>query len=385
MPLVLVVLLLLVYLIWERLRLDRALSAVPLRIAVTGTRGKSTVVRLLASVLRESGRRVLAKTTGSQAALILPDGTERIIRRRGRPSILEQKKCVYQAARAGADCLVTELMSIHRENHIVESRGLIRPHIVAVTNARVDHCDAMGHSEDEVASVLAESFVPTSRVFVPVGELRAAFETGARQRGASLHLVEEGAHEQPDAAVVHFSRDLDLVVGICRHLGVDSETVARGLARATLDVGRLRLWRYPREAPANAVFVVNGFAANDPRSTREALDKALALLPSTRGKVAGLLSLRSDRGDRSLQWVTALRGEARTWFDSLFIVGGHAVAARRALGWGQVIGGKDPDRIMASVKEGLNDRDVVFGFGNLGGKGRELVELWETKGEEHGP
>jgi len=384
MPLVLVVLVLLVCLIWERLRLDRAVSAVPLRIAVTGTRGKSTVVRLLASVLRESGRRVLAKTTGSEAAFILPDGTERPIRRRGRPSILEQKKCVYQAARGGADCLVTELMSIHRENHRVESRGLIRPHVVAITNARVDHCDAMGRSEDEVASVLAESIVPASQVFVPVGELRGAFEIGVRQRGASLHVVEEGTHEQPEAAAVHFSRDLDLVVGICRHLGVDPATVARGLARATLDVGRLRVWRYPREPPARAVFVVNGFAANDPLSTREALGRAKALLPTTRGRVAGLLSLRSDRGDRTLQWVTALRGEARSWFDPLFILGGHAAAARRALGWGQVIGGRDPDRIMANVTEGLNDRDVVFGFGNLGGKGRELVELWEMKGEEHG-
>jgi UDP-N-acetylmuramyl pentapeptide synthase len=110
----------------------------------------------------------------------------------------------------------------------------------------------------------------------------------------------------------------------------------------------------------------------------------MALLPSTRGRVAGLLSLRSDRADRTLQWVTALRGEARTWFDPLFILGRHAAAARRALGWGQVIAGEDPDKIMASVTEGLDDRDVVFGFGNLGGKGRELVDLWETRGEEHG-
>ena len=53
------------YLVLERIRLDRYRSAIPLTIAVTGTRGKTSVTRMLASVLRESGRRVLAKTTGS--------------------------------------------------------------------------------------------------------------------------------------------------------------------------------------------------------------------------------------------------------------------------------------------------------------------------------
>jgi UDP-N-acetylmuramoylalanine-D-glutamate ligase len=49
-------------LIVERLRLDRSRENIPLVIAVTGTRGKSTVTRMLASVLRCNGQHVLAKT-----------------------------------------------------------------------------------------------------------------------------------------------------------------------------------------------------------------------------------------------------------------------------------------------------------------------------------
>ena len=55
-----------------RLRLWR--DSIPLRVSISGTRGKTTLVRALASVLRESGRTVLAKTTGTQALMILPDG-----------------------------------------------------------------------------------------------------------------------------------------------------------------------------------------------------------------------------------------------------------------------------------------------------------------------
>ena len=54
----------------------RHLRAVPVRIHVGGTRGKSTTTRLIAAGLRAGGRRVLAKTTGSQPRLILPDGSE---------------------------------------------------------------------------------------------------------------------------------------------------------------------------------------------------------------------------------------------------------------------------------------------------------------------
>ena len=57
---------LLAALVCERLALKRRLSRIPLRICVTGTRGKSSVARMLASVLRCDGRSVLAKTTGSR-------------------------------------------------------------------------------------------------------------------------------------------------------------------------------------------------------------------------------------------------------------------------------------------------------------------------------
>ena len=50
----------------------RRLSRIPIRIHVNGTRGKSSVTRLIAAGLSASGLRTYAKTTGTRPRLILP-------------------------------------------------------------------------------------------------------------------------------------------------------------------------------------------------------------------------------------------------------------------------------------------------------------------------
>ena len=146
---------LLLYLAGESRRLRRALRRVPLRVAVTGTRGKSGVTRLIAAGLRESGARVLAKTTGSRPALILPDGTEQELPRRGGPpSIREQVRLAGLAAGLKADALVVEMMSVGEECLLTESRRILRPEILALTNVRLDHVDVMGRSREDIARTL---------------------------------------------------------------------------------------------------------------------------------------------------------------------------------------------------------------------------------------
>ncbi len=115
------------YLFAERIVLERRLKKIPLRIAVTGVRGKSSVVRLVAAALRASGRTVLARTTGSRPVFIDPDGSEHEIPRRGSPNLLEGKTLLERAVKLGADVLVCELMSITPEYLRLEARRLFRP------------------------------------------------------------------------------------------------------------------------------------------------------------------------------------------------------------------------------------------------------------------
>jgi UDP-N-acetylmuramyl tripeptide synthase len=60
----------------EGIRHRRNLRHIPIRIHVNGTRGKSSVARLIAGGLRAGGIATCAKTTGTEAAMILPDGSE---------------------------------------------------------------------------------------------------------------------------------------------------------------------------------------------------------------------------------------------------------------------------------------------------------------------
>ena len=190
--LALAVLLFLVYLAWERHRLGQRLDSIPLRIGVTGTRGKSSVVRMLAAILEADGRKVVAKTTGSQPRIILPGGLERPVVRRGRTSIIEQLSLVRTAAAAHAQCLVAEIMSISPENHHVESRQILQPQILVITNARPDHTHAMGRSAERVASVLALAIPNRAVVFLPATEDRPCFRAAVEDAKGTLVPVDEG-------------------------------------------------------------------------------------------------------------------------------------------------------------------------------------------------
>ncbi len=388
---------LLASLIIERARLDRSRDAIPLRITVTGTRGKTSVVRLLASVLRESGQSVLAKTTGSEAALILPDGSVEKIRRRGQPSILEQRALLHRGAHLSVDTVVAEIMSIHAENHLAETHHLLKPHVVLVTNFRVDHTAAVGDTREDVAAVLALDVPDGARVLVPEEECLPTFRAMVGERGANLTEVPVGTaasalEEGEWSGPADFGDNLDLVVAAARSLGVDDDRIVRGIRGAMQDIGALRLWRYKGDNSTAPTFLASAFAANDPESTMLVYDQVMETLELSPDRCVGLMSLRADRGDRSLQWADALAGGLLSRFSHLYVTGFHALAFRRHV---RRLVGSDasPIRVLRSASaldltetalSGIREGGVVFGFGNIGGVGEELVEHWAGVGEAVG-
>ena len=384
------------YLLIERLALDARLRRIPVRICVTGTRGKSSIVRLIAGALRESGMNVLAKTTGSRAALILPDGTEREVRRWGLPSVLEQKRIVRTAARLGTKILVMEMMSIREECLLAESRRLIRPDILVLTNVRLDHLDLMGRSREEIAACLASAFPVKGTVILPEEEFFPIFERKGRALGTRLILARKSVKGDMNRAAALFYEEFEanvrLALETVRELGIGEETALRGIAKAAPDFGALRIWDAPRTGLGPAVSFVNAFAANDPGSSRVALDRIMDR-PSLSGRVfIGLLNLRDDRGDRTLQWAEALERGDFDHLTRIAVIGGQARAFGRRLkkraGWPEDRLVVFKERTPAAVCEGLlrlaDGPAVVIGLGNIGGLGKGIVEHWERAGTAHG-
>src|SRR6058998_2837088 len=103
------------YGVWETRRHRRNLRRIPVRVHVNGTRGKSSVTRLIAGGLRAGGPRTFAKTTGTAARMILPDGSEVSVYRIGPPNIIEQTRIVRRAVETGAEALVVECMAVTPE------------------------------------------------------------------------------------------------------------------------------------------------------------------------------------------------------------------------------------------------------------------------------
>jgi len=276
--LILTIVIFLLYLIAERIVLDRWLNSIPLRISVTGTRGKSSVTRIIASILREHGKKVLAKTTGSEAKWILPDGTERDVKRRGVPSILEQKKLIKQAKDLNVDCIVSEIMSIHPENHFVESQQILQPHIVVTTNVRLDHTDAMGNTLEQIASVFSQDVPEKAIVFISENEIFAIFSSAVeRKSGQLFRVAPEISHRLKaynfNSIKNEFGENIDLAYAVAKYLDIDDRVIANGISKANHDIGHLKIWEFYVENKKKNLYFVNGFAANDPQSTLNLIAK----------------------------------------------------------------------------------------------------------------
>ena len=122
---------------------------------MNGTRGKSSVTRLIAGGLRAGGIRTCAKTTGTEASMILPDGSEYAVYRPASPNIIEQVRIVATAASLDARVLVIECMALQPLLQALSESRLIRATHAVITNSWADHLDVMGPEESDVARALA--------------------------------------------------------------------------------------------------------------------------------------------------------------------------------------------------------------------------------------
>ena len=370
----------------------------PRRIAVTGSRGKSGVTRLVAAGLRASGARVLAKTTGSKPVLILPDGSERVIARAGGASIREQVRLVALAAELGADTLVAEMMSIGPECLRVESRRILRPGMLALTNVRLDHLDDMGRDKDAIARTLASAVPDGADVFVPEEEVREAFSGAARSAGARLHRVTRAERREGTGEGIperlppgEFEPNIRLARAVLGALSVDREAADRGIAGAAPDAGSLRIRRGLFGRPPRPATCVSLFAANEPESSAAALAEVLGYIPRAGRPLVGLLALREDRGDRTLQWVRAAGEGFFRDFAAVVLVGPPARPALRRIrrtkppGATQfsAAGGGSPEAVMDRVMAAVAGEPIVVGLGNFVGPGEAFVRHWESEGTAH--
>jgi poly-gamma-glutamate synthase PgsB/CapB len=285
---------------WERLQRDRAHAAIPIRVHVNGTRGKSTVTRLIAAALRAHGTRTVAKTTGTAARLILPDGSEVPVRRRSTASIREQLWLLREARRHGATAVVAECMAIDPALQHVSERDMIRATVGVITNARPDHAEEMGPDAHSVAAALANT-VPAGGLLVLGPDLpQTVFdEEAARLRTTLVRAERESARNLAAAPLPSWTIDnLAVALAATRGLGIPDSVAWPAMLAAPEDPGAMT--RRECTIAGRTITVVDGSAANDAESL------ALLLADALRdGERLFVFNHRTDRPLRLRQFAEA--------------------------------------------------------------------------------
>ena len=163
------------------------LNSIPVRIHVNGTRGKSSVTRLIAGALREHGLKTFAKTTGTLPRMIMDDGIEYPIYRPAGPNIIEQLRIVALAAKNKADALVIECMALQPKLQSIVALKFVSATHGVITNARADHLDIMGPTEKDVVMALLGTVPTKTTLYTAEQDYHAEFRAVCEDRKSTLY------------------------------------------------------------------------------------------------------------------------------------------------------------------------------------------------------
>ena len=247
---------------------QKILAGIPLRIHVNGTRGKSSVTRLIAAGLREGGKRTFAKTTGTAPRVIDAEGIDRIVHRLRRPSIGEQIRLLNYFAKEKPDAVVMECMAVQPQYQWVSEQKMIQSTVSVITNVRPDHLDEMGSTLQDNAMSLSNTIPFNGKLVTSEKEMGSVLEQVSEKRNTEFNMV-VGDGVTPEYMgrfpYLEHRDNVALALKICELSGVEKETALEGMVHTPPDPGATIIWKLNCNGTHN--YFVNVFAANDPTST----------------------------------------------------------------------------------------------------------------------
>lgn len=374
----------------EYRRHQRRIQAIPHRIHVNGTRGKSSVTRLIGAGLRAGGLATLTKVTGTFPRLILSDGSDVPVHRKATASILEQLDIVDFAVARHTEVLVIECMALEPAYQRITEEQMIRATLGVFTNVRLDHTDVMGRTLEEVGATMAQTMPRGGRVLTAERQNLPLVRRLAERRGAEL--VEVGPHGVDDEAMAGFPylehrENVALALAVCAELGVDRQLALEGMWEAIPDAGVLTRSEVHEVERSTTFF--NAFAANDPDSSLVVWNM-LRDEGHLRGRRFVLLNSRADRPERSEQLAHLVARRLGPELDKVFVMGeptdavlrslrSHGLATDRIVD----LGNAKPEAVYRAVLDHTEERSSLVALGNMGGHGAATVRFFEERSREH--
>ncbi len=359
------------YLIAEKLRLTKAIKAIPYRFHVNGTRGKSSVTSYIAAGLRADKVKAFAKITGIIPTIIHADGLEEPIRRRGPARVHEQFSIIRQALNEHSKGIVLECMSLHPENQRVESLAL-RPSIYVITNIGEDHFEEMGKSiEERVAAIC--SAIPKGGIVVTIEDGNyPLIRKWSEKKNARLIAAKNFVNgvTLPDGI---FEQNINLSLTAIEAAGLETGEAKTAIIEYA---SRQKSLLTTVQAGRKEYFFLNGFAVNDSPSADSFISSWLGKLNSDCSNYI-VLNTRSDRPERTKLFSAWLSNGNR--FSGVLVTGNHRKAAVRML--------KNvtfPVYNISSASEAVSQMDSIaavqakkclfIGIGNIADTGFSIIQ-----------
>ncbi|GIJ46506.1 poly-gamma-glutamate synthase PgsB [Virgisporangium aliadipatigenens] len=356
---------------------DRNLDTIPHRVLVNGIRGKSSITRLCAGALRGGGLSVVAKTTGTAARFVFPDGSEEPVHRKfGIANVVEQIGIVRRASVYRPDAMVIECMAVMPALQEINQVKLIRSTIGVLCNVREDHLAEMGPTLDDVARSLCRS-MPIGGVCITAEKERLhILEEEARRRDCRLIAVDPETvsdREMAGFGWITFKENVAIALAVAEQLGVGRRYALAGMWAAPPDPGVLSVSRKVHRG--KKIRFANVFAANDPESTlmniRQLEKQGLIGRPLT-----VLINCRPDRVERNGQ-MGALCKDIDP--ENIVLIGEPTRSARATIPAGLQdrvtdLGGKlPPEQLLDGVVSATDADSSIVAVGNIHGQGEILI------------
>lgn len=278
------------FLTWEKQRAKRDRARIGHVVHVNGTRGKSTVTRLIDAGLREGGFRTVCKSTGTLPFLFHTDGHEEEIKRLGPANVREQLNVLHTAAKEQADVLIIECMALEPELQDITQNGMLMADIGVITNARMDHMDVMGETREEILDCMMKMLPRHGKIFTAECDLYPQMEARAKKLESQITLALASEAD----ATIDFPENVALAVKVCEALGVNRETALRGMEKFVRDPYAMKAFQ------KDSFTFVNAMSTNDVTSAKMVYEKAKE---EYGGDLVLLINNREDRPARALEMV----------------------------------------------------------------------------------
>jgi gamma-polyglutamate synthase len=360
---------------------------IPVIIHINGTRGKSSVTRLVAAGLRAGEKKTLAKTTGSAPRFIFENGSEVPVVRYFGANIKEQLKIIKYAAKRNIDILVLECMAVNPEYQWVTEHKMVKANVCVITNSRLDHLDVMGPGIKNVTLSMCNTLPHNGIAFTSEKKMFPLMKNEADKLHTKLQYSDGTTitdDEMKGFDHIEHKENVALSLDVCEHLGVPKKFALLGMYEAQPDVGAAEIFRVKHNE--KTIYFAHSFAANDPESTIMLLNYIKQLHPEIDGS-AIVLSTREDRMFRSEQLAGMI---TEMDFDMLYLIGKQEAKVRSyalsanipdnkiaALGW------QTGDQLLEEVMKIEHNEILLLGIGNIHGNGHIIVEYFKERNRKN--